>query len=280
MKVRLHRYPDEFREVAEPLYGRDPVANTIELTVLRAGNFGEDALLLSVWAAGAPVGAALQTPPYPLACNGLPAEVHHPVATELVRMRPDLNGVRGRRDLAMAFADTWHTMTRRAGTVAMEEKLYRLGTLRPPVGVSGMHREAIRTDRALLVDWIELFFVETFSHQRDDAAGERFVDNAGSGGDRFVLWEDNGTPVSMAMLRAPAAGVSRIGPVFTPRGSRGRGYGSAVTAAAAHLARLDGVDDVVLFADLANPTSNAIYQRIGFEAVADSVRVEFSSSPD
>ena len=68
------------------------------------------------------------------------------------------------------------------------------------------------------------------------------------------------------MLRAPAAGVSRIGPVFTPRSSRGRGYGSAVTAAAAHLARRGGVDDVVLFADLANPTSNAIYQRIGFEA--------------
>ena len=80
------------------------------------------------------------------------------------------------------------------------------------------------------------------------------------------------------MLRAPAAAVSRIGPVFTPRSSRGHGYGSAVTAAAANLARLGGVDDVVLFADLANPTSNAIYQRIGFAAVSGSVRVEFSSS--
>ena len=69
--------------------------------------------------------------------------------------------------------------------------------------------------------------------------------------------------------------MSRIGPVFTSRNSRGRGYGSAVSAAAAHLARRDGVDDVVLFADLANPTSNAIYQRIGFEPVADSVRVDF-----
>ena len=79
------------------------------------------------------------------------------------------------------------------------------------------------------------------------------------------------------MLRAPAAGVSRVGPVFTPRSSRGRGYGSAVTAAAASLARRDGVDDVVLFADLANPTSNAIYRRIGFEAAGVSVRVDFNS---
>jgi predicted GNAT family acetyltransferase len=79
----------------------------------------------------------------------------------------------------------------------------------------------------------------------------------------------------MAMLRAPAAGVSRIGPVFTPVDDRGHGYGSAITAAAAALARSRGVDDVVLFADLANPTSNGIYQKIGFEPVADSVRFEF-----
>lgn len=56
---------------------------------------------------------------------------------------------------------------------------------------------------------------------------------------------------------------------------RGHGYGSAVTAAAADLALRRGVTDVVLFADLANPTSNAIYQRIGFEAVGDSVRIDF-----
>ena len=108
-----------------------------------------------------------------------------------------------------------------------------MGTLQPPADVSGVHREATDGDRTLLVDWVEHFFVETFSHQRDAAAGERFIDNANIVGDRFVLWEDSGTPVSMAMLRAAAAGVSRIGPVFTPRSSRGRGYGSAVTAAAA-----------------------------------------------
>jgi predicted GNAT family acetyltransferase len=79
----------------------------------------------------------------------------------------------------------------------------------------------------------------------------------------------------MAMLRAPAFGVSRIGPVLTPLDHRGHGYGSAVTAAAADLAHRSGTADVVLFADLANPVSNSIYQRIGFEAVADNVRIDF-----
>jgi RimJ/RimL family protein N-acetyltransferase len=278
VEVRIHESAAEFRAIAEPLYRRDPVTNTIELTLLRADKFSDDALLLSVWDDGTAVGAALQTPPYPLACNGIPIAADTVVATELARIRPDLNGVRGNRDMALAFADAWHAATGLAGTVTTEERLYRLGTLQPPAGVGGAYRDATDADRAVLVNWVEQFFVETFSHQRDDTAGRRFIDNANAVGDRFVLWAVDGTAVSMAMLRAPSAGVSRIGPVFTPREWRAHGYGSAVTAAAAHLARDGGVQDVVLFADLANPTSNAIYQRIGFQAVADSVRVEFDAS--
>lgn len=276
MKVRIHTSVDEFPAIAEPLYCRDPVSNTIELTLLRANRFGDDALLATLWEDGAAVGAALQTPPYPLACNGIPETANGALAIELARMRPELGGVRGQRDMAMAFAEAWQAVTGRDGRVTTAERLYRLGTLEPPDGVPGGHRDATPADDDVLVDWIEHFFVETFSHQRDETAGRRFLDNARAVGDHFVLWDDNGTPVSMAMLRAPAAGVSRIGPVFTPRTSRGRGYGSAVTAAAALLALRIGVDAVVLFADLANATSNHIYQDIGFEAVADSIRIEFA----
>ena len=95
MEIRLHRSAEEFRDIAEPLYRRDPVVNTIELTLLRAGRFGDDSLLLTVWDDDSPVGAALQTPPYPLACNGIPVEAHSIVAMELARIRPDLGGVRG-----------------------------------------------------------------------------------------------------------------------------------------------------------------------------------------
>jgi RimJ/RimL family protein N-acetyltransferase len=278
MIVRIHASVDEFRTVAEPLYRRDPVGNTVELTVLRADRFGDDALLLTVWDDDVPVGAALQTPPYPLACNGIPVTAHRLVASELARVRPELHGVRGARDEALAFADAWREVTGRGGTVTTEERLYRLGPLRPPTNVSGVHRDATSADHAVLVDWVEDFFVETLSHQRDGAAGQRFVHNADAVGDRFVLWDDGRTAVSMAMLRAPSAGVSRIGPVFTPSSARGRGYGSAVTAAAADLARRGGVDEVVLFADLANPTSNAIYRRIGFQPVGESVRIDFASA--
>jgi GNAT superfamily N-acetyltransferase len=231
--------------------------------------------LLTVWDGSCLVGAAIQTPPYPLACNAIPAQGIDAVATALSRLRPELTGARGERDATIAFAHAWHEITGRVGQASSEERLYRLGTLAQPSGVDGTARAADDGDSEVLVDWVERFFLESFGHHRDDGAGTRFVAAAKNKGDQFIVWTVDATPVSMAMLRAPAAGVSRIGPVFTPQDRRCRGYGSAVTAAAAHRARAGGVADVVLFADLANPTSNAIYQQIGFQPVADSVRIDF-----
>jgi len=279
MEVRLHDSVDDFRVIAEPLYRRDPIAHTLELTMLGGDSFGDDPLLLTIWGDGKPLGAALQTPPYPLVCNGIPAAAMGVVVPFLVERRPELSGVRGVRPTAVDFATAWQATTGRAAVVDTEERLYRLATLQVPEGVLGSDRLATAEDRDLLVDWVSQFFGEAFSGVRNDGGAE-FVDSADRRGNRFTVWTVDDVPVSMAMLRAPAFGVSRIGPVFTPIACRGHGYGSAVTAAASRLAHRSGTADVVLFADLANPVSNAIYQRIGFEGVADSVRIDFSPRVD
>jgi predicted GNAT family acetyltransferase len=78
----------------------------------------------------------------------------------------------------------------------------------------------------------------------------------------------------MATRRPPAAGVSRIGPVYTVPEHRGRGYGSAVTARAA-FDILDCGAMPVLYADRGNATSNKIYRAIGFRPVTDRLAVTF-----
>jgi GNAT superfamily N-acetyltransferase len=275
MTVRHHDSVDEFRATAEPHYRRDPVAHTVELSLLQSNRVGPDALLLTVWDDATLVGAAMQTPPMALLVNAIPPGAAVTVAEELSRACPDLPGVRGARATAVAFADAWNAVAGRRGVVTVEERLHRLHHLRPPAGVAGRARLATTADTALLVDWIESFYGETFGHPRDDAAGRRLVATAFEAGDRILLWVVDGDVVSMAMLRAPAVGVARIGPVFTPAERRGCGYGSAVTAAAAGAALADGVAGVVLFTDVANPVSNAIYRRIGFEPVADCVHIDF-----
>lgn len=276
MDARLHDDVDEFLVHAGSLYRRDPVLHTIELTALGAG-VPAQSTMVTVHDGATVVGAALQTPPYPLLVTGLSGGAIDPTVELLAEAHPELTGIRGARAVAEAFAAAWRSATGRAGQPVVDERLYRLGTLVPPAAVPGAARLACTDDDAVLVDWVEGFFVETFHEPRNDAAGARFVSRAAEVGDRFVLWTLDGEPVSMAMLRAPAAGVSRIGPVYTPPATRERGFGSAVTAAAAQLAHRSGTREVVLFTDLANPVSNAVYRRIGFQPVTDFIRIDFSA---
>ena len=80
-----------------------------------------------------------------------------------------------------------------------------------------------------------------------------------------------------ATAAAPLAGMSRVQLVYTPPELRGRGYAGAATTAATRNAQAAGAREVVLYTDLANPTSNAVYQRLGYRPVED--RVVFSFAP-
>src|SRR5262245_36087160 len=84
------------------------------------------------------------------------------------------------------------------------------------------------------------------------------------------LWRDNHTFVALAAVRAAAVGVARVGPVYTLPRYRGRGYGAAVTAEATAAALSAGAQHVILYADLANPASNSIYQAIGYSPDDDA----------
>jgi GNAT superfamily N-acetyltransferase len=266
VEVRRYELFDEFRAAAEPIYGREPVSSTIELTVLYGNVRPIDPLLLIVSEEGVPVGAAMQTPPYPLLCSALPEPAIANVAAEVARIRPQLPGVLGLRPAATQFANAWQTATGSEGTVGMEERLYRLGSLRPPIAVEGTHRMATDADSVLLDAWLTDFHRE--AHVEAPRGPRRQAPT--------VLWDVDNAPVSLAGVGAPVAGVARIGPVYTPIELRGHGYGSAVTAAAAQWAIDAGAVDLVLFTDLANPVSNSNYQRIGFKPVSDWLRIDFS----
>jgi predicted GNAT family acetyltransferase len=103
---------------------------------------------------------------------------------------------------------------------------------------------------------------------------DRVVDDRiGYGG--LTLWRVDGEPVSMAGATRPIDGTVRVAPVYTPAHLRGRGYAGAATAAVSRQALDAGASEVLLFTDLANPTSNALYQRIGFRGVEDRLVVHF-----
>ena len=132
-------------------------------------------------------------------------------------------------------------------------------------------------DRTLALDWMTAFTEEALHGADDPGRIERSVDArlepGGAGG--ICLWETAGRAVSLAGFGGPTPNGLRIGPVYTPPEHRGHGYGSAVTAAASQIALDRGKRFCFLYTDLANPTSNAIYMRIGYRPVCDSREIAF-----
>ncbi len=258
-----------------------PVENTVPLTVLEvlrargAGAFGDAAPLFGWWRrAGDVSGAFLLTPPYPVALSPTPPESVEPLAAVLASAGLRLAGLTAEPATAEAFAAAWRRRTGTTPETSMRQRLFRLVELVPPAPAPcGRARAAQSADRGLLVAWVAAFTEEAGARA---ANHEDMVDDRLSYGG-LTLWEDEGQPVSLAGLTRQVAGMIRVGPVYTPPQHRRHGYGAGVTAAVSRRALQAGAGEVVLFTDLANPTSNALYQRLGYRTVQDRVDLSFAN---
>lgn len=228
---------------------------------------------------GGVVGAAIMTPPFNLVISCLDdVGVIQALHQELQRDRTAPPGVTGPVEIARAFADGWAALRGLGAQRTMAERIYRIERVTPPTDVSGHLRLATDDDRTLLVDWVGDFLREALG-RTDPSEVAGVVDRGMSTGTRtFYLWDD-GRPVSLVATAGPTPNGIRIGPVYTPPADRGHGYASAATAAVTQAEFDAGRRFVYLFTDIANATSNKIYQAIGYEPVIDIDQWSFDS-PD
>ncbi|MFG2092067.1 GNAT family N-acetyltransferase [Streptomyces sp. NPDC048612] len=258
-----------------------PAVHTVPLSVvsslrsLGADVYGDEAPLCGWWrpdGRDAVAAAFVWTPPRPLLLTPMPDEAATSLVEALAAEGVAVPGVNGGRAAAEAVAAAWQRRHGGRVTPTRRERLYRLGELTPPAPAPpGRARTATTADRELLLDWFTAFAADIGGSLPRDA---RAVDARIADG-RCLLWETDGGPVSLACRTPALSGTARIAPVYTPPGLRGRGYAGAVTAALSRRARDAGVPELLLFADLDNPTSNALYQRLGYRAVEDHLVLAF-----
>lgn len=276
MAWTITRSLDAFTGTVGELLRSDPVQHTVPLTVLATlsasgpSAIGDDPPRYG-WHTGhggMVDGAFLQTPPFPVLVAALPSGS----APGLIRLLsgdggpPAAANVPGSEEAA--FTTAWAAETGGATTVPQRQRLFRLDRLMPPdPAPPGAARVAGPDDRELLIEWAVAFDREAGSVVHDS---ERTVDDRLSHAG-LTLWEVGRQPVAMAGRTRDVAGVVRVGPVYSAPAHRQRGYGGAVTAAVTQSALDAGAAEVVLFTDLANPTSNALYQRLGYRPVGDRV---------
>jgi predicted GNAT family acetyltransferase len=265
-----------------------PVLNNVMLTVVAsrlAGHFpvvaGER--WLRVEHDGRPVGGAMWTPPRGVWLGAMPDPAATALAEHLAATTgpgPALPSVTGTVATARVFADRFAALTGAAVELAEESRIYDLRTVSPPVGVSGAARPATTDDLALLLAWTVDFLVGADPRHAGpdpEAEARAELERRIHHPNMVWLWADGGRPVSMAWLNHRVAGLIRVSGVYTPPDLRGRGYASGCVAAISQWALDQGAERCMLFTDLRNPTSNKIYQALGYRPVTDVHELAFVS---
>jgi len=238
--------------------------------------------LAAVRDSGEVVAAALRTPPFQLVLSEIDdVSALDPILDDRLEAGDELPGVLVPVGDATRFAHEWARRRGRHALLAIRERIFRLRRVTSPAPASGRMRSAASPDAELLTEWLISFWREALSDADPDRDRARLVTDRWIEGRyrRMYLWEDGGRPVSMCGVGGETPHGIRVGPVYTPPPDRGRGYASNLVAEASQ-AQLDaGRQFCFLFTDLANPTSNKIYQAIGYEPVRDVEQYRFDPAP-
>ncbi len=226
--------------------------------------------LATVEAGGEIVAATVMTPPRGPVLSRVDAPEALPLLVDdLRRDYPALPSVLGEAGVSGAFADLWRRATGRPYRKGLAQRIYQLDAVTPVVGVPGALRRATEADRELAVAWAVAFQREALGDD-DPRTAERMVDlRLTDGADSALYFWGAGQPVSQAGYTGPTPHGIRVGPVYTPPAQRGKGYASACVAALSRLLLDGGRTYCFLFTDVDNPTSNHIYQAIGYQPVCD-----------
>ncbi|MFI2507185.1 GNAT family N-acetyltransferase [Streptomyces sp. NPDC018972] len=264
---------------SRPALHNTPLTDIEKLRTRGADARGAEATVFGRLESGGEVRAIFyRTPRGRLGLTPLSAEQTDALAAHLAGLGHSPSDVIADRDTAGAFAESWQRHTGAAPVPFWRTHLYRLGTLTPPQPCpEGRGRVVGGKDREQVVRWCREFCVDVGEQPSIDLIDAGSWDDSRFGDRHFTFWETpDGTPVSMAATTSIVGGMIRVDPVYTPARLRGRGYAGAVTAEVSRAALAAGATDVVLFTDPANPTSNALYQRIGYVHVADFAGYRFS----
>jgi len=180
-------------------------------------------------------------------------------------------GVMSGSELAQRFA---RLFTGGAYNITCSNRLYELLRVSPEIPLAGHLRLARESDMAFLPYWRAGFHSDCFGTAFGASWDlERCHLDIANG--RLFILEDEGMPASMANITRELQSLCCVGGVYTPPWLRGRGCATACVAEVSRLMLESGFARCVLYTDLANPTSNSIYQKIGYRPIADSLDIGF-----
>ncbi|MYC78374.1 GNAT family N-acetyltransferase [Candidatus Poribacteria bacterium] len=236
-------------------------------------------LLLSILEQGRVVGVSLMTPPKRIILSRISANIQATIVHLVDHLREidiQIPGVVGPEAEAEVFSDCWvEGILGASASIAKRMRVFEARSVTNLPLSSGKFRFARPDDHPLMAKWIAAL---------SEAIGEPVsIDSAKSRAKRLIknqelyIWDNNG-PVSIAGVSRPMKNGATIGVVYTPPEHRGKGYATSCVLLLTKKLLSDHHSFCSLYTDLANPTSNSIYTKIGYVPIGDALAFDFVSS--
>jgi GNAT superfamily N-acetyltransferase len=271
-KVLFSEDPAFVLKTAGEFLSSEPVLHNLILSILHARvALGDPGRYWIATHGDKAVGVVVQSPlDFPATLTPVPPQAVRAIVDAIADAGLTLSGVNGDAATAASFAGHWSERRKSGAAPFQGTRLYELLELAEAPRIEGQLRQAGPGDRRLMILWTRAFQEEIGESSSDT---DLRVDRGLAAG-QLWLWDRNGDTTSMAVAREPAHSVVRLAGVYTPPDKRKHGYAEACVHALSKHLRARG-HRCILYTDLANPTSNSIYYRIGYRAVAEAIRYRF-----
>lgn len=216
-----------------------------------------------------PILNCLMTPPYPLLVQ---SETVIPSAIDLLQRflldkEISITGVNGRQDTSDMFAQHWGRLAGQEPQLDMRLRAYELRQVIMPAMPEGNFRCLAAEHSETVIDFFKAFHDEAMGEGEEMTPIPVILKALES--NKVYGWVKEGKVVSMALKGRPISHGQTVSAVYTPPEERRKGFASATVACLSQVILDEGCQFVNLFTDLSNPTSNAIYQAIGYRALCD-----------
>ncbi|HFJ9372329.1 TPA: GNAT family N-acetyltransferase [Bacillus nitratireducens] len=193
------------------------------------------------------------------------------LAKKLTKVYPDIPGFIGNKKVIQKLAEEIAILEQKKIVVGMEQGVYELKRVKKKWNKDEIFRTINSDELPLIEKWIYQFCEDvklpTTKEEAKQTAHTLITTN------RLFGLEVGGKLVSVAAKTRPTTNNITVNFVYTPKEERKKGYASNCVAALSQRMLDEGYKTTTLYTDLANPTSNKIYQEIGYEQIMESVLI-------
>ncbi|MFD1851928.1 GNAT family N-acetyltransferase [Oceanobacillus bengalensis] len=277
MKIAFSPTIHDYRGKVESLLLKKEASNNLMLGLMDyfKTTISKDVYFGYVEEDGEIIYAFMQTPPnnWILADIDVDHRVIVHIANFLYKKAIKVPGVLGPVSKAEVFVGEWKQRKKVDAKVHMNQLIYQLDEVNVQIDTNGQMLKATKADHPLVKSWLIHFGKEANEAMTEIKASQmatKFIEN----GTAF-LWNVAGIPVSMANQSRKTKNGASINAVYTPDEHKRNGYATNLVAALSQKLLHDGFAFCSLYTDKANPTSNSIYKKIGYNEVGSSIVYHF-----